>query len=351
MRRLLAQPSIWAAVLLAAAILLMAPFHGLEFLSFLCALAAGLFAGQAVLGAISRISSRSMSLIVHIAVVAAAWVLAFPLLGGFGVSGLDGLMGAAYFAVYTALLVATAWLSLALLGRLIALIPGGSRGGGSADRGGSPGVDRGVDRRAPEWHAAPDGGAAIEFDAVPLGLRALVSLIVIAAVLGGAGVFALMVSLPIFDALPPRLGVVLAAVLVGVPIALAFRSFLRARTRPYRVQFLSRRAVVHVGDRSSDWAYAELDALVWRTDTEYARVELVSPHARLSLLVGQVKPARGRQPRLQELSRRMRAALEQAGLVEEPGRARDLTRYRRPPRASAACPASAAASDSVSECS
>lgn len=315
MKRILTQPLPWAAACLTASILLLRKPASFGFFGFVLSLVAGWLIGQAVLGVLDRVSPAWKQALVLTVIVGAGWGTMYLFMSRDALLGGTAAMGGAFLALWMAGLVAIGWMTLGLPSYLIGLIPRSKRA--ELTQVGS----------LPEWRAAPETGTILEFDAVPMRFGTLVLLILVTIMLGGAIVVALMIAVPL--PFPPKLRIVMFGILAAFPLYFALSSLLRARTEHCSVQLLDQGVRLVVGGRPGEWRYAELESLIWRRSTDYARIELGAPGARLSLLVGQAKPSEGVRPELPRLPQRARDGLERAGLLERPTRHPDLLRYRR----------------------
>lgn len=306
MRRVLAEPLLWGAVCFAAA----AIWGGDGFFPFLLLLIAGWCAGHAIVRALWRIRSARTRLIAHLAVSIAfvvAGLVVVPRWGEF----LDPLPPAAQMAAYLlgmASLTMVGWVWLALFGLITSFVTG-----------------RGETRVVPEWQQ--DGGLVLRLAAVPAPLRQLTNATVVAGIGGVATLaLALVVWMPLLNGGPKLLVLLFGA--IALPLYEWRKRPLRAQTRPCEVRILTR--ALRVDDH--DFAYRDIDELVWCAKGEQARVEIAGDGIRRCLLVGIARQEPGVAAELPPLSGRFRHLLATNGLVEDARRqGAGQLRFSRPP--------------------
>ncbi|WP_087510312.1 hypothetical protein [Cellulomonas iranensis] len=180
---------------------------------------------------------------------------------------------------------------------------------------------------APAWQPTP-AGDVLRFAAVPARLRTLALTVAVAVLAGGAVLTAAAVLLAGRDSAAGRLVVVAGALLLCLPLVAAVTLPFRWRTVPCTATAGEDALAVAIGDRTLRVAWDEVDDLVWRTGTEYARVVLRAGATRVSLLVGVARPLPGRAAALAPLGPGAVRALAAAGTAagtRRPGH----VRYRR----------------------
>ena len=208
MRRIFGKPLVWAALLIAAASVLFATgTFGLSddwIVPFLLTLLGGWLAGNAILDGLNRVVPFRIRIMLHIGAIAAIaltiwamflWTKPLAKAGILPDSGWG-----VFFALQMAGLVAVAWLVLALLHTVTALVKVGSKP---------------VDRRLPEWEAAESDGAIVRFSAAPMRFGALTGVIVgtiVVASLLGAG---LMLAFPAIMNAGPMVVIVALALMIA----------------------------------------------------------------------------------------------------------------------------------------
>lgn len=168
----------------------------------------------------------------------------------------------------------------------------------------------------------------VEFSAVPLRLRSLGWLIVGVIVVFGSLLGAVLIGVDWFFQITSTPAMIIAAGgLIALPAYLLLSALLRRRTLPCRVQFGGDEVTVTMGVERRTFAYRELTELIWRCDTDYARVVLRGRGQDLSVMVGIARPPRGVAARLPELSATTRRRLEGAGLVLQAGQRDGVMRF------------------------
>lgn len=325
MRRIFGRPIVWAALfIISAAVLFATESFGLSddwIVPFILSLVGGWLAGNTILDRLNRVESLRVRILIHVAAIAAIaltiwamFVCAKPLTdAGF----LPGSSWGVFFALQMAGLIAVAWLALALLHTITALVKVSSKP---------------VDLRLPEWEAAEGDGAIVRFFAAPMRFGVLTAAIVgtvIVASLLGAG---LMLVFPAIMNAGPMVMIVALALVLGMPLYAILSAVFRARSRRCSILFGDRRLRLEIGDDAFECGYGQLDGLVWRRGTEYSRIELSARGEQRSLIVGVAKQPPKVAANLPELSRRTRRLLETAGLSDvstDREKRSGLTRYRR----------------------
>ncbi|GAA1615199.1 hypothetical protein [Leucobacter chromiireducens] len=339
----------WALITGAVAVLWALLGDGTAFGPMVFALVAGFFLGYVVLGAFRRGLSARADLLLHILLAAL-----LGLVGMFIVPRLAEIMPwlrswapqpvLALVPVVGMVVVSfTAVVWLLLLSRAVAAIPNRDP----------------RDRPAPEWEVRTSSGTEAWVTAVPMTRRAYGWVVALVGVLIGLALWAVFaLGSPKIWWWPPKLVLLALGIGIALPIVLAARAALRARTRQCRVEFAGSRVTLWVAARPGAWrgeefasasasasasssanadasantvertsfAFRELDEFVWCATGDGARLELRSGERHTSLLVGIARPRPGLSAALPPLSRRVRAELAEAGLAEvsprTPGRAR-----------------------------
>ena len=154
----------------------------------------------------------------------------------------------------------------------------------------------------------------------------------IAGTVAVAGVIAVGLLIATDDLLPslgPRALVLLFGVALALPAYAIVMAVLRRDTRDCSIRFVRDRMRVTAGDDVHEFRLAEIDEMVWRPASEYARVEVASDATRVSLIVGIARQSPGVAAGLPALSGRMKSVLAGAGLVEQPTRRSDIVTLRR----------------------
>lgn len=300
-RRLLGSPLVWASVCAAIALPWFVSGAGMEFFPFLLAIVAGWACGFSFVNATGRAVRMRRAVALHVfgAVASAALVVVGAEFGGPFAAALPEPLGAVVLFLQFAAIPAAGWVWLALLARLVEAV-----GRRSPHR--VPVV--------PAWEREGDA-AMVRFAAVPMRSRTLSLLIGVTAAVGGALAFALLVVLD--DAvlrLGARLSIILVGVLIALPLHLLIASRLRRLTRPCWVRLDGERLEIGVGGVRHGVPLRELEVLVWRPRSEYARVEARGGGLDVSLVVGVARTPNGVAAELPEPTRHVRRTLEDAGL-------------------------------------
>lgn len=182
---------------------------------------------------------------------------------------------------------------------------------------------------APTWEETPEGAQA-RFAAIPLRMRTLVALILVTVLAGGIGAALLVIAL---DGVLLRAGARVTVIAVGVLIALpayaVLRALLRRRTVTCRIAMAREGLILEAGAMTLRMAYADVDEIVWRPSSDYARVEVRGAGVDVSLLVGLARPLAGRSATLPGLAGRLPRLLERAGLSLVRSRRGDVSRFVR----------------------
>lgn len=180
---------------------------------------------------------------------------------------------------------------------------------------------------APAWRPTP-AGDVLRFAAVPARLRTLALAVVAVVLVGGAVLTAAAVLLAGRDSAAGRLVVVAGALLLCLPLVAAATLPFRWRTVPCTVTAGEDALMLTIGDRTLRVAWEEVDDLVWRTGTEYARLVLRAGATRVSLLVGVARPLPGHAAVLSPVGPGAVRALGAAGTAASSRRPGHV-RYRR----------------------
>ncbi|CAL4858527.1 hypothetical protein [Microbacterium sp. MM2322] len=296
-------------LLLALVAAMMLATSDLDVWSILAAVLGGSAIGVAFVDAVERLGVAG--LVIHLLVAISAGIVLAGV-GSWGEPPDDPLLRAVVVAGGIAAAPAAAWTWIALLGRFL----------GRAHTG----------RRRPpqeqstlEWRAAPTDGAVLDVRAVPMSIRSLAGLIVLAVVVTAVPVVAVVIS---FSDVVARFGPRTLVILVALPFAglayLCLWAVFRRRSGEYTITFGAGEVRLASGAREERFAYRDIEMLRWRERGEYARVEVRTAAAHRTLLVGLI-----RHPALPPLSRRTVDLLEAAGLTAQVSRDRAMTTYRR----------------------
>ncbi|WP_435746358.1 hypothetical protein [Microbacterium sp. PMB16] len=319
-RRLLLSPVAWGTLLLAGAITATLAGDDLSFFPFLLMLVGGWCFGFSFVNATFRLRSRRTGAVLHV-VVAVLLGAALMIVVEFGKDALSSLPESARGVVLVlqlAAIPAAGWIWLGLIARVSDVF-----------------TRRDAKKRPlpvpPVWVKEEDAdGSAVRFPAIELRMRALTIAIIVIVGVGGTGAFLLLIALDdIVMRLGPRLMIILVGVLIALPAYLVFTAVLRRRTVQCTVAFGNDELRVQVGDEMQVIPHRELELLLWRTRSDYARIEIRGAGADISLITGLAKPPTGFSAELPPLPRRVFRRLELAGLSLQESRRKDVVTFRR----------------------
>ncbi|MFZ4841493.1 hypothetical protein [Mycetocola saprophilus] len=299
-RRLLTAPAFWAVLSAAAALPWVLHERGMDLPPVIFSLLAGWLAGIGFVNWTFRTASPRLGVVLHAVVALACAALMITMVQA-GTPGLrllpDGLRAPAIMVQF-ALIPATGWMLLGLLGRITTLARRPAK---------NP-------RTAPEWDQDKTG-STVEFRAVRMPVVALVWWGMALFVLVSTGLAILLVtdSLPTWVSTSPMVFLALGA-LIALPPFLIFRGVCAARTIPVSARFTRGALRIRWAENDMTLPLNRISRLVWCPTGESARLEVSAPGIHLSLLVSVARPARGRLAQLPPLQRRTEAALAEAGL-------------------------------------
>lgn len=320
-RRFVRDPLIVGLLLLAAAIAWTVAGDDLSFFPFLLMLIGGWALAFSFVNATTELRPVRNGVVLQLGVAAVLTALMLFMIefgGAELLAGLPETVRAVMVVLQIAAAPATAWIWLALLARIADLI----RRRDTARR---------PEPVPPEWQREEDGdGSRVEFPALDLRMRSLTVGIIGVVVLVGLAGTALLIS---FDdavmSMGPRIAIVVMGVVVGLPAYFLLRATLRRRTVSCAVAFGNDELRIRIGSSIHRIPFPELQTLVWRTRSDYARVEVRGADADLSLIAGLARPPTGRTAELPPLPRRVFRRLELAGLSVERSRRDEVVTFRR----------------------
>lgn len=321
-RRLIRNPLIWGALLLLAALFWTLAGDDLSFFPFLLMLVGGWCVGFAFVNATMRMVPARNGVFLHVGVAvtlgaAIAFVVEY---GDDRLRPLPEPVRAGAVVVQLAAIPAAGWIWLGLLSRVTDVM-----------------TQREAKKRpvpvTPEWEREEIGdGSGVRFPGIPLRMRVLTAAIIVIVVVFGLGGTALVIA---FDDVVLRMGarftIILVGVLIALPAYLVFTGVLRRRTESCLVAFGNDELRVTVGDSTHVIPFRRLERLVWRTRSDYARIEVQGDGVDLSLIAGLAKPPRGITAELPPLPRRVFRRLDLAGMTQQHARRRDVTVFARSP--------------------
>ncbi|MFE6964731.1 hypothetical protein ACFVAJ_06445 [Agromyces sp. NPDC057679] len=318
-RRLAGSPLVWAAVCFALTVPWFAAGQGMEFVPYLLMLVGGWLCGFSFVNLTFRIRPERDGVILHVvgAVVAGVflWVaieLSRPLL-----ETAPEPLKIAFLIVQFAAIPAAGWIWLGLLSRITSAV-------------GRPSKKR-PSPVAPEWVRAETGrGSEVGFTAVPMTMRALTTAIVlIVVVVGAVAVVALIAVTEHVVQLGPRFAIFLVGVVFALPAYFIYMAIVQRRTLDCTIGFGDDRLWLRTDASTTIVKFDELDELVWRCRSDYARVELRGANLDVSLITGIAKGRPGFTAELPALPRRVVGRLTDLGFALERSKRDEVLTFRR----------------------
>lgn len=319
-RRLVGNPALWGTLLLGGAIAATLAGDDLSFFPFLLMLVGGWCFGFAFVNATLHMPSRSGAVLhVVVAVVLGGTIALVVESGGDLLDPFPEPVRAVSVVLQLAAIPAAGWIWLGLIGRLSDVF-----------------ARRDAKKRPtptmPEWEREESGdGSSVRFPAIPLRMRVLTGTIV--GIMVVVGLFATLLLIALDDIvmrLGPRLLIIVVGALIALPVYLAVTAVLRRRTIVCVVAFENDEIRVKTGDSNHTIPFRDLELLLWRSRSDYARIEVRGAGVDLSLITGLAKPPAGRSAELPPLPRRVFRRLELSGMTEKRSRRDDVITFRRP---------------------
>lgn len=327
-RRLVGSPLAWAAVCLALAAPWAIAGQATELMPYLFMLVGGWLCGFSFVNATFRMRPPRRGVIVLVigAVVAAVFVVVAVEYGGAMLAAMLEAMPTAlresvvsmFVIVQFAAIPAAGWIWLGLISRVSSAV------GGSTKKAPPP--------TAPEWvRAEPGPGSEVRFAAVPITMRALTTVIVvIVIVMGSVAAVALIAAGDLVYALGARLAIIIVGLVFALPAYFAFVAVTRRRTVDCTMGFGNDRLWLGTGASTTTVMFRDLERLVWRCRSDYARVELRGGGLDVSLVTGIAKPPAGTAAELPALPRRVLGRLRDEGFTVERSRRGEVLTFGRP---------------------
>ncbi|UYO95644.1 hypothetical protein OED01_08425 [Microbacterium sp. M28] len=320
-RRLVRNPVLWGALLLGGAIAVTLAGDDLSFLPFLLMLVGGWCFGFAFVNATLRTVPARSGVILHTA-VATALGAAIVIVGEAGGDMLDSVPEpgrAVAFVLTFAAIPAAGWIWLGLISRL-----GDVFARQDAKKRPTP--------TTPEWEREENGdGSAVCFAAIPVRMRVLTGTTIGIVVVVGLVVVSLLIVLDdVVMRLGPQWMIIVIGAGVALPAYLALRAVLQRRTVECVVAFGDDEIRLTTRDSRHTVSFRDLELLLWRSRSDYARIEVRGAGVDLSLITGLAKPPAGRTAELPALPRRVFRRLELAGMTEKRSRRDDVISFHRP---------------------
>lgn len=320
-RKLVRNPLIWGTLLLLVAIGFTVAGDDLSFFPFLLMLVGGWCFGFAFTNATLGMVPARNGAILHVggAVVLGALVAFGVEVGGDLLKPFPEAVRGVGVVLQMAAIPAAGWIWISLLGRVTDLI-----------------TRRDAKKRpppiTPEWEREESGdGSIVLFPGIELRMRVLTRAIVaIVVVVGLFGVVLLIALDDVVMRMGPRIAILLMGIVVGLPVYLLVTAILRRRTEACTVAFGNDELRVGVGTEMHTIRFRDLEFLLWRSRSDYARIEVRGGKGvDLSVFAGIAKPPRGLTAELPPLPRRVFRRLELAGLSVEKARRDEVITFRR----------------------
>lgn len=320
-RKLIRNPLLWGALLLLGAIVATLAGDDLSFFPMLLMLVGGWFFGFAFVNATLRMTPSRNGAYLHIgvAVVLGAAVAFVVEYGSELLEPLPEWVSGVAVVLQIAAIPATGWIWLGLLSRV------------------TDALTRRERRKHPlpttvEWEREESGdGSSVRINGIPLRMKVLTGAIVgIVIVFGLFGTLLLIAFDDFVMRLGPRLMIIVVGALIALPVYLALTAVLRRRMVACVIAFGNDELRVRVGEAEHVVPFRDLEFLLWRSRSDYARIEVRGAGVDLSVVAGLAKPPAGRTAELPVLPRRVFRRLELAGLSVKRARRGDVITFTRP---------------------
>lgn len=325
-RRFVRDPFVIGVGLLVAAIAWTLAGGDLDFFPFLLMLLGGFGIAFSFVNATMEMRPARVGVIVHVVVAAALAATVLVMIEFDGAELLADLpepARAIALVLQIAAGPATGWILLGLLSRVTDLFR-----------------RRDTEKRpapvAPVWQREDTAdGSGVDFPAVPLRMRTLTMAIVVIVVVVGLAGTALLIALDGAGMLfGPRIAVIVVGAGLALPVYLVLLAVTRRRTLVCAVAFGDDELRIRAGASTYRILFRDLQTLVWRTRSDYARIEVQGTTAEgaavdLSLIAGLAKAPAGRISELPALPRRVFRRLELAGMAVHRTRRDEVVTFRR----------------------
>lgn len=317
-RRLVGSPLVWAAICLTLVVPWALAGQATELIPYLLMLVGGWLCGFSFVNATFRMTPVRRGVIVHVigAILSAALVVSAVEYGGSLLATAPEWMRISLVIVQFAAIPAAGWIWLGLIGRVTATV-------GTSKAKLAP--------TAPEWVRAEHGhGSEVRFAAVPISMRALTTaIVVIVVVMGALAGAALVAAGDLVYAFGPRLTIIVIGVVFALPAYFAVLAVVRRRTVAGVIGFGNDRLWLSTGSTTTTVAYRDLERLVWRCRSDYARIEVRGADLDVSLVTGIAKPVPGTTAELPALPRRVLGRLADEGFAVDRSRRGEVLTFRR----------------------
>ncbi|MEF3402812.1 hypothetical protein [Agromyces sp. CCNWLW203] len=318
-RRLVGSPLAWAAICLALVVPWALAGQVMELIPYLLMLVGGWLCGFSFVNATLRMTPVRRGVMVHVigAIVVAVFVVTAVEFGGSLLSTAPAWARSSFVIVQFAAIPAAGWIWLGLISRI-------------STAAGSPKAK--PTAVTPEWVRAEGGhGSEVRFSAVPITMRALTTaIVVIVAVMSSVAALALIAAGDLVYVFGARFAIIIVGVVFALPAYFVFVTITRRRTVKGTVGFGNDRLWLTIGgDATTVVPFGDLERLVWRCRSDYARLEVRGAGIDVSLVTGIAKPAPGTTAELPALPRRVLGRLHDDGLVVERTRRGEVLTFRR----------------------
>jgi len=314
-KRLFRKPLFWALICAALALPCYLDGNGMGLLPFLFTLVGGWLCGFAFVNFTLGIKRTWLGVLLHVVVAALSGLLLHWLVfdGSSFLKTLPGQLRALLLFLQMGAIPGVAWIWFGLLGRITSVAAKPSKTAKST-------------RQAPGWEDTSPG-TRVQFWALPMTMRALAWAIAGMSVLGGGLTILLMIA---FDSFLFRFGsarliIIALGLLIGLPGYYLFRAVLGRKTTPCSVAFGKDRLTIETHAHAATIPYVDLERLVWRNNSDYARVEVHGGGHAFSLLVGMARTPKTVLPQLPPLSQKTIRRLTDAGMETQPSRRPGVT--------------------------
>lgn len=314
-KRLFRKPLFWALICAALALPWYLNGNGMELLPFLLTLVGGWLCGFGFVNFTLGIQRTWLGVLLHVVVAVVAGLLLHWIVfnGSSFLKTLPEQFRAVLFCVQMGAIPGVGWIWLGLLSRITSVAA-------------KPSKTAKVTRLAPVWEDTSPG-TRVQFWALPMSMRTLTWAIVGMCLLGGGLTFLLMIA---FDSFLLRFGsaklfIIVFGVLIALPGYYLFRAILGRETTMHAVSFAKDRLIIEIESNVTAIPYVDLERLIWRNDSDYARVEVYGAGHALSLLVGMAKTPKTVLPQLPPLSQKTIHRLTAAGMEKQPSRRPGVT--------------------------
>ncbi|MDN5668028.1 hypothetical protein [Arthrobacter russicus] len=140
--------------------------------------------------------------------------------------------------------------------------------------------------RTGSWQQDGDS-SVLQFTALPMRMHTLALVITLMVLPIGAATAAMLISLDMMNfRFPVRVTIVVVGLGLAVPVCLIFFRTIRALATEYTVRLTPSRIDISSAREQQSFALQDIRLLRWRSQTDYARLVLVTGTRKISLLAG-----------------------------------------------------------------